>query len=195
MRVLGGGLRRIIHNKKQVSPTCCSMGSSTVRTTDVNYTHTLFGNPTVHVQSPTLMPLYGEKKNKIDFVFTSVRGRTQWEFLFNNTIHNITVVNWFLYLVLRCPPLLFSPHSWVLEASHCLVNLVPFWGRTSTAAWRTSTTTESISSTWQRGVSHRYTAWWVQSFIFRFKGTSFLWGLCCGRASKSELFRTLITIY
>lgn len=90
---VGGGLRRITHNKKQVSPTCCSMGSSTVRTTDVNYTHTLFGNPTVHVQSPTLMPLYGEKKNKIDFVFTSVRGRTQWEFLFNNTIHNITVVN------------------------------------------------------------------------------------------------------
>lgn len=92
--------------------------------------------------------------------FCLIRPYTHLDVL-EHHICNITVVNWFLYPVLRCPPLLFSLHSWVLEASHCLVNLVPFWGRTSTAAWKTSTTTESISSTWQRGVSHRYTAWWV----------------------------------
>lgn len=51
--------------------------------------------------------------------------------------------------------------SWVSEASRCLANPAPSWGRTFTAAWRTCTTTGSTSSTWQRGASCRSTVWWV----------------------------------
>lgn len=55
----------------------------------------------------------------------------------------------------------FLHHSWVSAGSLCLENPAPSWGRTSTAAWRTSTTTASTSSTWPRGASRRSTAWWV----------------------------------
>lgn len=45
------------------------------------------------------------------------------------------------FKVLRFP----SVHSWASAASPCPENPAPSWGRTSTAAWRTSTTTGSIS--------------------------------------------------